>query len=571
MTFIVEGLLKTSFDAKLHNRSAKKLAKLTKVYLKEDEFKNLCLKVGSVQSVNLVVHLIAEQIDKKFAIVEENAKVEENKLTEAAAKNKGNFQTTSNKGTGYNFQDSIDIKALMELRSRTRAKKFAAVLDETKALKTFLGFEEIFSSEHANASTFSCFYQSRLNSFLGMLTEDNSVLEISTTLEVWSILLDICLILSQNPNFIPVLRPKVDGLPMWIKEQVPIFERLTHVQNQFLQIPFDDAEPSVLAFAEKLKQIFPEIEKNVKKFDSMFIELKYVFPEEKYDYREEKVDPKDEERLNLLKYLREMQFETADLSQEPFRFAQEVTDSLSQPVNKQRLNRIRKELSILTHALPDGIFVRVNEERPDIIKVLITGPADTPYENGCFMFDLFLPVQFPENPPKMRMLTTGNGYRFNPNLYTDGYVCLSLLGTWKGPGWIPETSTLLQLLVSLQAMVFCEEPYCNEPGWYSSAGSEDSQHYSKQIRKATALYAMLWHLNGERAVPAYFEKVIKGYLYMKKDEILAQLKRWNTLNTNLPDDRQAYSSEQTLTKTWEETRPQLEKLIKNLEHPLKCE
>jgi hypothetical protein len=35
--------------------------------------------------------------------------------------------------------------------------------------------------------------------------------------------------------------------------------------------------------------------------------------------------------------------------------------------------------------------------------------------------------------------------RFNPNLYSDGKVCLSLLGTWSGPGWIPNQSTLAQV------------------------------------------------------------------------------------------------------------------------------
>jgi len=43
-------------------------------------------------------------------------------------------------------------------------------------------------------------------------------------------------------------------------------------------------------------------------------------------------------------------------------------------------------------------------------------------------------------------------------------VCLSLLGTWSGPGWISDQSTLLQVLISIQSLIFCEEPYLNEPG-----------------------------------------------------------------------------------------------------------
>jgi hypothetical protein len=71
-------------------------------------------------------------------------------------------------------------------------------------------------------------------------------------------------------------------------------------------------------------------------------------------------------------------------------------------------------------------------------------------------------------------------------------VCLSLLGTWSGPAWVPGKSTLLQVrsddysrlgmgltyrqvLISIQAMILCEEPYLNEPGWAESAGTPQSR------------------------------------------------------------------------------------------------
>ena len=50
---------------------------------------------------------------------------------------------------------------------------------------------------------------------------------------------------------------------------------------------------------------------------------------------------------------------------------------------------------------------------------------------------------------QVQFRTTGNGsVRFNPNLYQDGKVCLSLLGTWEGAQgeqWNHETSTILQV------------------------------------------------------------------------------------------------------------------------------
>lgn len=63
------------------------------------------------------------------------------------------------------------------------------------------------------------------------------------------------------------------------------------------------------------------------------------------------------------------------------------------------------------------------------LHVLITGPFDTPYEGGFFHFQLRFPPNYPLASPRMRFMTTGGGtVRFNPNLYHNGKVCLSILG-----------------------------------------------------------------------------------------------------------------------------------------------
>lgn len=48
------------------------------------------------------------------------------------------------------------------------------------------------------------------------------------------------------------------------------------------------------------------------------------------------------------------------------------------------------------------------------------------------------------------------------NLYEEGKVCLSILGTWAGDrseSWSPSRSSLLQALVSIQGLVLVKEPY----------------------------------------------------------------------------------------------------------------
>mgnify|MGYP001792943449 CR=1 FL=1 len=80
--------------------------------------------------------------------------------------------------------------------------------------------------------------------------------------------------------------------------------------------------------------------------------------------------------------------------------------------NNARTRRLAQEAVTLSTSLPlsasSSVFVRCDEERMDVMKVLITGPADTPYMNGCFEFDVFFPADYPTSPPLINLQTTGN-------------------------------------------------------------------------------------------------------------------------------------------------------------------
>ncbi|KAG0148440.1 hypothetical protein CROQUDRAFT_654953 [Cronartium quercuum f. sp. fusiforme G11] len=193
-----------------------------------------------------------------------------------------------------------------------------------------------------------------------------------------------------------------------------------------------------------------------------------------------------------------------------------------------RNTAIAKEHSTLSSALPvswdSSVFLRVHESRSDVLKVLITGPEGTPYSNGCFVFDIFLTGNFNQTAPFVKSMTTKGGrFRLNPNLYADGKVCLSLLGTWQGPGWIPGKSTLLQVLISIQSMILNEEPYLNEPGWSKMGGTPQSRAYNLNVRRMVVDDAMLGSL--KKPNPA-FADVIKTHFKLKSQVIKAQLDQW---------------------------------------------
>jgi ubiquitin-conjugating enzyme E2 O len=47
----------------------------------------------------------------------------------------------------------------------------------------------------------------------------------------------------------------------------------------------------------------------------------------------------------------------------------------------------------------ESIYVRVYEERIDLLRTAIVGPAGTPYHDGLFFFDVRFPSDYPRCPP----------------------------------------------------------------------------------------------------------------------------------------------------------------------------
>jgi baculoviral IAP repeat-containing protein 6 len=200
-----------------------------------------------------------------------------------------------------------------------------------------------------------------------------------------------------------------------------------------------------------------------------------------------------------------------------------------------RIKRLAQEFATLKNSLPlsfsSSVFVRYDNSRIDVMKFLITGPAGTPYENGCFVFDAYFPVEYPNVPPKVFLETTGrNTVRFNPNLYNCGRVCLSLLNTWAGRPeemWNAKTSTFLQVLVSIQSLILIDEPYYNEPGAEllreTTEGTKASNRYSKELYPKTIQWAMIEQI---RNPAPCFKDVIQKHFELKRDDILKQVDRW---------------------------------------------
>ncbi|XP_063246756.1 baculoviral IAP repeat-containing protein 6 isoform X2 [Prinia subflava] len=318
---------------------------------------------------------------------------------------------------------------------------------------------------------------------------------------------------------------------------------------------------------EGLTLLVPDIQKTAEIVHAATTSLRQANQEKKMAEYSKKaaVKPKPLSVLRSLeeKYvavMKKLQFDTFEMVSEDddgklvfkvnYHYMSQVKNA-SDANSAARARRLAQEAVTLSTSLPlsssSSVFVRCDEERLDIMKVLITGPADTPYANGCFEFDVYFPQDYPNSPPLVNLETTGgHSVRFNPNLYNDGKVCLSILNTWHGrpeEKWNPQTSSFLQVLVSVQSLILVAEPYFNEPGYERSrgtpSGTQSSREYDGNIRQATVKWAMLEQM---RNPSPCFKEVIHKHFYLKRVEIMAQCEEWIA-------DIQQYSSDKRVGRT----------------------
>lgn len=114
--------------------------------------------------------------------------------------------------------------------------------------------------------------------------------------------------------------------------------------------------------------------------------------------------------------------------------------------------RIEKETQKLVTELPQGVTCKPTEENYRYFKISMMGPPQTPYENGCYNLELFLPEHYPMEPPKVRFLTK----IYHPNIDKLGRICLDILKD----KWTPALQ-IRTVLISIQALLSC--PNADDP------------------------------------------------------------------------------------------------------------
>ncbi|KAK6742185.1 hypothetical protein RB195_009822 [Necator americanus] len=206
----------------------------------------------------------------------------------------------------------------------------------------------------------------------------------------------------------------------------------------------------------------------------------------------------------------------------------ESTDSSGFIPNRKFYTTVFKEHKMLAEHVPDSIHVHAFANRLNIIHVLIMGPSGTPFDSTPFYFTIKLPNDYPEKPPEVTYVAYSQE-QLNPNLYQNGKVCTSLLGTWSGQGvetWNPSTSNLLQVLLSIQALILVPEPYYNEAGYESRKQQSEMADRSKRYNETATINSLEYLLKIYKDPPSNFKKLVKELVEREWPGLYYRAKGW---------------------------------------------
>jgi ubiquitin-conjugating enzyme E2 Z len=207
----------------------------------------------------------------------------------------------------------------------------------------------------------------------------------------------------------------------------------------------------------------------------------------------------------------------------------------------QATKRLMREMQAVEELKQQGIWYVQDEVNFTKGTAMIRGPAGTPYADALLFFSVEFPADYPFSPPRVLILTSDGVTRFHPNLYVQGKVCLSILGTYSGPQWsgaLSFNSVLLSILGLLD-----NNPLAHEPAWEKGT-LVDPKHstYAECVEHQMIKYMVELIKKFESPISKkgymweHFEEEIQGLLPELKENLRKRIQSHTTETvwSNLP-------------------------------------
>ena len=212
------------------------------------------------------------------------------------------------------------------------------------------------------------------------------------------------------------------------------------------------------------------------------------------------------------------------------------------------IKRLTKERMTLEKHNPD-YFVRFKDDNLQSFDAYIYGPADTLYSHKLLKLHVDIPNDYPFKPPNVKFIQYGRG-RYHPNLYAEGKVCLSILGTWPGEKWA-QAMTVETVLVTIRSLLD-NRPFMHEPG------GKDDQGFNSFVEYAGWQLHLLDHVAKESE--PVFQAMINHTLRKNGSALLAALDAQAMKNSAVKQVTNRYERT-TMTVDYPRLKEQLSILI----------
>nr|GEV76947.1 hypothetical protein [Tanacetum cinerariifolium] len=199
---------------------------------------------------------------------------------------------------------------------------------------------------------------------------------------------------------------------------------------------------------------------------------------------------------------------------------------MEQPSNDWT-RKIQADWRIFKEQLPETIHVRAYKSRIDLLRAAIVGAKGTPYHDGLFFFDVCFPSTYPISPPLVRYHS--GGLCINPNLDKSGEIHLSLFkisGLQEEDIWVPGTSNILQLLISIQSLILNSHPIFNERRYSLLGGYGSEERYSLLYNENTILNSLKTMVHTMNKPPKNFKDLVAGHFCNRAHDILMACKAY---------------------------------------------
>ena len=501
------------------------------------------------------LQVLTEEIPRKYSPDEKkNSEIKkESKNKIKIEKKKDIFSSTGTrpiKGVGYsaNYSDSKewDIQAFLEKQEKHRNFLIESIISFfAKFFKVVDLDNDILIKIH------DLILESALLPCIENLLIENSAVELEKNSKLVFLYFEIMQNFSKS-NVLYVLLKDIskDYKPIQVKSIYNLAKDLVNtvsIYKNHLNIKANNNQNQAMSrtLLEDILVSFKQIEKNINNFeknDSMYeistkiIDINKIEPEKAYPLLLKKLTF-DYITLPEFKNKTDDNYFSSIFPKYNTKSDKNEKDKENNPevANQEKILRLIGEYSNLQNSLPveftNSIFVRVDKDNIDHMIAIIFGSEGTPYSSGAFVFQVKFGANYPQNPPHVNIISTGNGtVRFNPNLYSTGKVCLSLLGTWRGTqgeSWNPKISTIYQVLLSIQSIIMSELVYFNEPSYErlmgTKEGDELNEGYSNIVRYNNIRVCMIDMIKNP---PKGFENIIKIHFFLKKEQILKEVDSW---------------------------------------------